>query len=323
VFSEFGEEADTIWAADPDDPTKRTQLAQVPHALGFGIFPSLSPDGTRLAYTVAATRDFRADLWVLELGSGEASVLASGVDLNATPIWAPDSASAVVRRSGGAEGEIASGELLRVDLAGGVTTLAAQDAALYGVDFAPDGTFYFASLTPGGSDLMRVPAAGGQAEAVTHLSDGFTRDWNLSPDGGQIAYLEQVDIPYRARVLNIHDATVEQVLSGSASVQFSPVWQPTGLLTVGLLDGLSEGNGVAVTLDANGQQHTLHARGRGFDIPLDWSPDAEHLALRGFDDIPGSDTGPSWVYVLGSDGVRHRLSDRSDVVIAGWLEAAP
>jgi hypothetical protein len=322
VFSEFGENADTIWVADPDAPAQRKALAQVPHATGFGILPSLSPDGTRLAYTVAATPDFKADLWVLDISGGEAERLASGLDLRAAPVWAPDSGSVVVRRSEGAEGELGRSTLLRVDLDANATVLAALDTPLYGIDFSPDGAwFYFATLGPAGSDLARAPAAGGPVETIAHLSDGFARDWTLSPDGRRIAYLAQAGNGFAAFVLDIERGAIETPLGEANGAQFNPVWQRSGALTIGRLESSSAGG--AVTLDLSGRLRELPARGRGFDVPLVWSPDGRYLALRAFEGSSTADPGPSWVYVLGSDGARHRLSDRSDVEIAGWLEVAP
>src|SRR3990172_9430715 len=51
VFSEFGIEADPLWAANPADPTERVLLGSAPHAPGFSVFPALSPDGAQVAYT--------------------------------------------------------------------------------------------------------------------------------------------------------------------------------------------------------------------------------------------------------------------------------
>src|SRR3989304_1727416 len=40
-----------------------------------------------------------------------------------------------------------------------------------------------ASVAAAGSDLWRPPAAGGEPRQVAHLSEGLSRDWDLSPDG--------------------------------------------------------------------------------------------------------------------------------------------
>jgi hypothetical protein len=50
VISEFGERADSIVAIDPADVSSRKTIATIEHADGFGVFPSLSPDGRAIAY---------------------------------------------------------------------------------------------------------------------------------------------------------------------------------------------------------------------------------------------------------------------------------
>ncbi|MCH8160883.1 MAG: hypothetical protein IIB88_03200, partial [Chloroflexi bacterium] len=70
IYSEFGQSADTIWAADPSNPDDKAYVATVEHSPGFGISASVSPDGIYVAY-VALPPDAgwtdAAQLWVLEI----------------------------------------------------------------------------------------------------------------------------------------------------------------------------------------------------------------------------------------------------------------
>ncbi|OGO52189.1 MAG: hypothetical protein A2148_02905 [Chloroflexi bacterium RBG_16_68_14] len=332
VYSEFGQTADTLWAADPNDPTNRAQIALVEHAWGFGIFPSLSPDGAHIAYTVLPAgggqdgSDARAELWLLETATGERTRLAQDIDLLSTPVWSPDSASMVVRRSQWQDGAGGSASLLRIDLAGAATEVAAADAGLYPIDFSPDGAWlYYAVLSPSGTDLARAPTVGSETETLAHLSDGVARDWHLSPDGTRLAYLAQTpkgaETTFAAEVLHLATGTVQTPLAGAAVAQFGPAWERDGSLTIGRLD--SDG---PVRLSAGGTRlsEALPAPppGGGFDVPLSWSPDGTYLAVRGFQDSSLADPGPSWVMVVSRDGARRQLSPLSDVVVAGWLEVS-
>ena len=328
VYTEFAADADALWAADPDDPETRTQLALVPHATNYGIVASLSPDGTRVAYTIlppgtaAPAPDAPAQLWVLDLATGDALLLADGVDLPVAPVWSPDGEAVVVRRS--AWSEDAGGEfaLLRVALDGATSTLVTSAAGLFPVDFSPDGSaLYFTSLSETGTDLGRVVIANGKAEQVEHLSDGFARDWQLSPDGTQLAYLAEAGgagIAFEARVLDLDGGAAEAAIARAPVEQFSPIWDPGGVLTVGRLGG----DGAAARI-AGGAASSLPKAGAGFDVPLSWSPDGSHLALRAFEGASLSDPGISHVVVMTQDGARRQLSDVSDVTVLGWLEAAP
>ncbi len=336
VFSEFGFEADTLWAADPDDPAERIQLGLVEHAQGYAIFPSLSPDGARVAYTVLPPdgaqpgSDATAELWVLETATGVTLRLAGAVDLLVTPLWSPAGDAVVVRRSAGGDGSDGGSLLLRVDLSGAVTTVLEAPAALFPVDVSPDGVWlYFAVLSAEGTDLARAPVlGGGEAEAVAHLSDGFARDWHLSPDGTRLAYLaqpsEETGMAFEARVLELSTGTQETPLNDAAVSHFSPVWDQDGGLTIGRLAGTGGASGAAVQLSAAGAvvASALAAPtdpGSGFDVPLTWSPDGTHLVVRSFAGASVADPGPSQVVVLGTDGERRTLSQLSDVAVAGWL----
>ena len=332
VFSEFGEEADTLWAANPDDPADRFQLGRVSHAFGYGITPALSPDGKHVAYTVLPADGASAELWSLDTASGKNSRLAQGVDLMTGPVWSPASDAVVVRRGVWSEGGSASVQLVRVQMNGAEAQVASAEADLYPIDFSPDGArFYYAVVTSTGTELAQAPAAGGgPAQTVAHLSDGFSRDWRLSPDGTQLAYLGQAPhnagVAFVVQVLDLQTRQVAAPLAGAGAALFNPLWERDGLLTVGRVDGGGAPVGIAMSgVDAGPPAQSLlrQAGGRGFDVPLSWSPDGVHLAVRSFQGSSAANPGPSYVEVLASDGGRQRLSPLSDVIIAGWLEVAP
>jgi hypothetical protein len=187
-------------------------------------------------------------------------------------------------------------------------------------------------LSPSGTDLARAPAGGGGgAEPVAHLNDGFARDWHLSPDGRRLAYLGQAlangGVTFIAQVLNLSTGAVQAPLGEARSAQFNPIWEPGGALTVGRLDAAG-GSLARLSVDDGGLATTAAllplsgGAGAGFDVPLSWSPDGLHLAVRSFEGASVSDPGPSRIVVLSANGERHELSPVSDVVIAGWLEVS-
>ena len=326
VYSEFGEWADALWAADPDDPTDRTYLGRVEHARGYGITPQLSPDGAQIALTVLPPGESSAELWVITTETGAAQRLAQGVDLLAGPVWSPANDAVVVRRS--AQGEATGTELLHVDLAGNQTTVASSPDGLYAIDFSPDGAYvYFAALSSAGTDLVRAPVAGGTPQAVAHLSDGFARDWHLSPDGGRLAYLaetpEEAGVAYVAQVLDLATGAAQTLDAVAGVAQYNPVWDAAGDVTVGhstMAGGAVARVAVEDAATAAVSRARLPGPEAGFDVPLSWSPDGAYLIVRSFAGASGADPGPSNVAVVGVDGVRRELSALSDIAIAGWLE---
>src|SRR5512141_1784698 len=51
VVSEFGDNADTVVVVNPNDVSSRKTIATIEHAPGYGVFPSLAPNGKAIAYT--------------------------------------------------------------------------------------------------------------------------------------------------------------------------------------------------------------------------------------------------------------------------------
>jgi hypothetical protein len=102
IYREFGIEEDTIWKVLPSNPSDREQLAVIPHRSDWGIVPSLSPDGKRLAYVTfpenAIDRNSQAEAYVLDFDDGETRLVAEGVDLQFRPLWTPDLGLFYLRR---------------------------------------------------------------------------------------------------------------------------------------------------------------------------------------------------------------------------------
>ncbi len=116
---------------------------------------ALSPDGRQLVF--AASGDGQPRLWLRPLDKTTAQPLA-GTEGASVPFWSPDGRSL---------GFFASGQLKRIDLAGGSAQALATVLIARGGTWGPDGTILFAPTITG--PLFRIPATGGKAVAVTTL----------------------------------------------------------------------------------------------------------------------------------------------------------
>lgn len=108
VYREFGASEDVIWAADPANPDDREELARIEHREGYGIKPSLSPDGKTLAYLslpdfALSAQSSQAELYLRDLETGDTAKIADNVDLTFSPLWSPDGKWLYVRQLAGAE----------------------------------------------------------------------------------------------------------------------------------------------------------------------------------------------------------------------------
>ena len=329
AYFQFGETADTLWLADPQQPARREKILVLPHAREFGVVPSLAAAGGRFAFTALppATAepapDTPADLWLAALdGQSEPVLLARGVDLLVAPVWSPDGASLVARRSAGAY------QLVALDAAsGGERLLVASEAALFPVAFAPaspagrpDGArLYYVELTRAGSELLAVDLATSATARVARLADGLTRDWALSPAGDRLAYLtlnvDQDSVSTRAFVLDLATTAVTPIGEADADA-FSPVWSADGALAIGSLrDGRA---GAGLIRISDGRASRLPGPARGFDVPLAATSDGGFV-VRAFEGASTAAPGRSVLAVVGAGGRRQTIAT-GEVTFLGWIE---
>ena len=336
IYSEFGRNTDTIWAAQADDPSRRSRLAAIDHAPEYGVVASLSPDGDHIAYTVlpangASAIDAPAEVWLMDRDGRNRKRLAADADLPVAPVWSPDASAVVFRRSDNNE-SAGHFQLVQVTTLGVRRTLVDTMAGVMPVGFAPNGSLYFVSLSTSGTDLGVVYPSGGVMSNVAHLSDDFARDWHLSPDGTRLAYLAPRQngsgVSYGAVVLDIGTGGANQLRASAApnrgADEFNPIWRPDGAgITIGRLTLNATAGAPVLALAATGGPtvNSMAAPPRGFDVPLAWSGDAGYLAVRFFEGSSVTNPGRSWVTVVGADGQRQTVSPNSDVEVMGWVDS--
>jgi Tol biopolymer transport system component/tRNA A-37 threonylcarbamoyl transferase component Bud32 len=146
---------------------------------------ALSADGRRIAFV--ANQNRRPVLWVRSLDGAESRVLP-GTEGASFPFWAPDGRSV---------GFFADGKVKRIDVDGGRPIVLADAPNGRGGAWNSDGVILFA---PSVSDpIMRVPAGGGKAEAVTEANattTGPDHRWpQFLPGGKQFLYSSTLGTP--------------------------------------------------------------------------------------------------------------------------------
>ena len=257
-----------VWA---ENPSAVTEIVRVPHLDGFTSTGSVSPDGKRVALvTVDAGSPTRpgASLLVANLETGELIRIAIDVEPLQTPVWAPDSRHVIATRLA-AEAQI---DVMRVALNANESVLSSHRGALgvYPVGFDGQGRLLQVLIDGRGSTLQRDGAD------LSHLSSNITRDWQLSPGGSQVGFIDvrtSGGLEFMARLV--------------------PVDQPAGMQVQGL-EAPSSALGVAWNPASKSAQFGLEPQGatagvqvqglaagtvaQGFDIPLAYSGDGAVLA---------------------------------------------
>jgi dipeptidyl aminopeptidase/acylaminoacyl peptidase len=331
VVSEFGTTEDTLWSAPADDPSQRTIIATVRHAPEYGILASVSPDGRLIAYTVLppsqpkASADAPAEVWVLDSSGGEPRRLAEDADLLIAPVWSPDSASVVFRRSESRDNVAGTFHLVRVELSGRETELIEMDVGLFPVGFSPDGAdLYYTEVSSDGTELARVQADTLTTATIAHLSDDFTRDWHLSPDASRLSFLAPEvtsETPsFRAMVVDTDSGAGPTPVRKETTGDFNPIWHPNSRdLTLGQEPQGGESEAALRVSALGGAPEELEAPDKGFDVPLSWSPDGSYLALRSFEGSSALEPGRAEIAILRPNGEREELKIGGELSLAGWL----
>ena len=337
VFAAFGPLADRIYVAAPDALDERQLVANVPHTRGWAITPAPAMAGDLTAFTVLPPealprRDSLAELWVLNVRSGELTRLAGDADLLAAPVFDPDGLALLYRRTR-TDG---SQQLVRVEIATRSRRPlyeASTQFGLYPLALSADGEALYAELSTRGTDLYRV-REGAEPEFIAHASDHIARDWRLSPDQASLAYLapevSAERVVHRAQVVDLTPGVEPRAASPAEAgavlfEQFAPAWTPDGSgLTVGI-EAFPDVSAAAVTLvieapaDSDDLPEALPAPEQGFDAPLGWSPNGQHLAARSFDGRDAAEPGRESFVVVAPGGERTTLVSDTELIYLGWL----
>ncbi|GBD22573.1 hypothetical protein HRbin29_00209 [bacterium HR29] len=262
-----GEAADRIVAIGEGGTGAAIEVAVLPHLPGFSARGAVSPDGRYLAAVVATSGTAAqpsAELLLVDLWNGRVRSLLGGLPYLQDPVWANDSRSVAVTR----EPFLGTVEVIRVGLGGGQTLLVERDGVLgiYPVGFAPDGTLYSVLLDARGSTLLRG------AEEVRLLTGGLTRDWTLSPDGRELAFVALEGGKYLGRVVPVEPgvAAAQAAAFADGRQRLAPVWDP------------ATGRVLFAEEPAAGGGAFAQSTG-GIDRPLAYAPDGSALAVEHWD----------------------------------------
>ena len=331
LVSEFSDSRSQLWLIDPQDPNERDAFLAVNHAPGWALSGAVSPDGATLAYVVLrpGRRDAETEASLWRSDGGAPVLLVDGVDLGGGVVWSADGASILVRRTTVAEDGRRAFAVVEVDLATGRAVthpVEGAAAAVHVVGRAGDGSLLVELTTRSGSRLSNL---GDPEDKARLLSNDLTRDWRLSPDGAQLAFTEQAGLTMAVRVIaldpSLTSAGLPAMRAATAAGQAlldegnvgvgtaAPVWSPDGALSVGVFQTpVSSGDEIRVASVGSGA---------GFALPLAWSADGAHLAVRAFDGGgPGSSTRES-VGIVGSDGALVTLPG-GHMQVLGWWNGA-
>lgn len=314
VFSEEAPASSTYWLADAENPSVRRRLGSVAHRPGWSGEAAIAPNGRMLAYTVlpanAANPDQSAELWVLPLDGGTARRLATAVDLRSFLIWSPDSRTVTFERAAGA-----AIQLWRQPLDGVAQMLASPPASDVVIPTGYGGeekVLICARLQADEVDILSIDSAGTE-KVLGHAGVSAARDFTVSPDGSQLAFLGMPEGSsiYAAVDVNLATGAVRSV-GPPGQEEIGLAWNPDGTLSTG-----SAGAGAGVR--RSGGQLQIPQRNHGLTQPLAWSPSGRFLAIRAFQGADPTNPGASQDLLVERGGRRRSITAAEPVRFIGWL----
>lgn len=195
-------------------------LRQVTKHGSISILPEFSPEGTRIAYL--SFKDRYPFLYILDLPTGQSSLLSKEVGLNAAPAWAPDGNALAMVLSKDANAEI---YLVQADRSE-KRRLTNHPAVDTSPTFHPNGKeIAFASDRDGVAQIFAMGIDGKNCRRLSYQG-GRSYDPVWSPDGKSVTYVvDKAGDGLEIYVMDADGANPRR-LTNSPGGNESPSWSP-------------------------------------------------------------------------------------------------
>lgn len=251
------------------------------------IFPTLSPDGTRVAFATEVGQN-DLDIVVADLESGQVEPLTDGPVMDNQPVWSPDGEriAFVSNRDGPFAIYVMNADGSDVRRIAEVNEQAFSPLG----GWSPDSTrlVYATELGSGERAIRIVDVSSGEVSEVTRWA-GEEANPIFSPDGERVTFHSDRSGPQR---LNIYSTDTEghnlQALTNGEGPVIFPMWSPDGRwLAFTMIEG-QQTLTINLMPTGSGPVHQVQdPRGEIIQgVVTSWVPAGEPLADTGFSQTP-------------------------------------
>lgn len=287
-----------IWRADVPYFINKQSLTTIEHAPGFPINASLSPDGTKVAYTnlprgAGLTRPYlNGELWVFDIPSKKHARLTKGIDYQIIPTWSPDSSGVVYQRYSEQEGMQLS--FIGVNGERNIVLASYSHSTLHPIGFSRDGKkfYYYRVSSEGNNEVWEVgisPVT--PPRSIITINKGAVHSLKLSPSGKLVVVsFSEMEDSFSEKILLFSLYGKEgKVVEQGAKKAYTPIWGPLSEnITYNIpyyeypttsLNYRYGGELIILNLLTQ-EKISLAQSTEWMDVPISWSPNGEWLAFR-------------------------------------------
>lgn len=295
IYAELRPEQVNIWSVNIIQPEQRSILFSIKGSLQGGIRTSLSPDRTKIAYTIfppeANTNDpFQAEVWIADLREGNQYKLASLVDIGRYrdyPVWSPDSQQiTIMKREIFNDYYIEKITLIdiysfqEVDIIENrISNLQeAAQQALFIIDWSNDGaTLYYQKGISEKVELWEININNRETRRINTITEkGTARCYQLSPNKTTLActIVEVSDRQQFASSIAVLRILGEPQVIQGINLTSDPIWTSnSSSIAVG-----SESN-ILLFSREDLTSKAYEIQGTALVEPIDWSNKGDWLAI--------------------------------------------
>jgi WD40 repeat protein len=185
---------ENLWGLplDTDHPRPGGRPQQLTRESGFHIFPSISRDGTKLAF-ISHTA-YNDEVWLLDLKTGKRSLLSTTVSAKWKSHITPDGSQVFYGDAGGLAAGIAANRVYAVSASGGAPTPLCEQCNGWVWDWSPDRRrllTYGQTKTSVVATLQNLET--GKASVYLECSSAGLVEFLWSPDGRWVCFATSND----------------------------------------------------------------------------------------------------------------------------------
>ncbi len=264
-----------IWMAMSGNADAR----QVSAAAGSAAFPRWAPEYRMLAWINAGPPAAR--LMLHDPETGETTLLASDIDPEQPPVWAPDGTRIAYMSAAGGDHDYDIYMAAVADARQTRLTFTPERERIG--DWSPDGQWLVFTEDDADGLLLRNPDGVNRIR----LTDSADHSPVWSPKGDRIAFLRQTQNGRDIYVLrptgsdDWADDTDESALAKTERDEFGLAWSPDGrkLAFVARLDGQTDGQTEIFTTLADGSERKQLTQNTKDDLMPVWSQQGDRIAF--------------------------------------------